>query len=269
MKERIITGVILGMLALWAILGFSLHAFEAVMALVLLIAADEWASAFLAAKKWYWRLGYVALIAALALVIWSNPECYSEVLAIAFVWWVIALILIRFYSFGVVTSFSKVLKFFMGFLVIEPAWAALIILKEQNSSFLIFVILAVVLADSGAYFTGRFLGKHKLAPVISPKKTWEGLAGGIVFSLIGSIIFALALRLSTIHQFVILMILGVLIVFCALFGDLFESMLKREAGIKDSGNILPGHGGILDRLDSLFIALPLFVFFAQVLGFHF
>ncbi|MCF6775473.1 phosphatidate cytidylyltransferase [Thiotrichales bacterium 19X7-9] len=267
MKERIITGVVLAILALWAILSFSLHVFGIVICIVLLLVSLEWVTAFLSAKAWYKRVAYVVLTLIFAYLIWMYPQSHQIILAVSVLWWLVALIIIRLYSAGVIKKIHVVAKFFMGFLVILPAWVAIIILKRDNSLFLIFVILAVALADSGAYFVGRFCGKHKLAPVISPKKTWEGLAGGIFFSVIGSVIFALALRFDSVMEYFLLIVLGVLVVFFALFGDLFESMIKREVGIKDSGNILPGHGGLLDRLDSLFVALPLFVFCANLFGF--
>ncbi|MCF6764413.1 CDP-archaeol synthase [Thiotrichales bacterium 19S3-7] len=268
MKERIITGVILAILTLWAILSFSLHVFAVVVCIVLLLTSLEWVSSFLSAKKWYYRVGYVVLTLVFAYMIWVYPQSHQIILAVSVIWWIVALIMIRLYSAGIIMRIPISVKFIMGFLVILPAWVAIMMLKRDNVEFLIFVILAVALADSGAYFVGRICGKHKLAPVISPKKTWEGLAGGIFFSVIGSIIFALAVNLNSPMEYVVLVILGILVVFFALFGDLFESMIKREVGIKDSGNILPGHGGLLDRLDSLFIALPLFVFCANLFGFQ-
>lgn len=266
MKERIITGIVLAIVALWAIVGFSLYVFEAVIGIVLLIAAMEWVKSFLSVKSIVGQIAYLVVIAFISWACWQYPQVQIHVLAASVLWWLIACILIRFYSIGIITKISKVVKAIMGVCVIVPAWVAVIILKDGHSLFLLFVILAVTLADSGAYFVGKFFGKHKLAPNISPKKTWEGLAGGVFFSAIGSVIFALVLHLDTPMQYAILIVLGIFVVFFALLGDLFESMIKREVGIKDSGNILPGHGGILDRLDSLFVALPLFVFFASIVG---
>ncbi|MCF6807310.1 phosphatidate cytidylyltransferase [Thiotrichales bacterium 19S9-12] len=266
MKQRIITGVVLGLVALLAILTFPIYLFELVIGCVLLLAAYEWAGSFLGLKG-ILKYFYVLCIAIGALIIWSFPDTFQWVLVIAALWWLIALLLIKLYSSGMINKIHQVLKIMMGFLVILPAWVGVIILKSENEMLLIFVLLAVVLADSGAYFIGRLYGKHKLAPSISPKKTWEGLLGGICFSVVGSLVFSFALNLSSLHELGVFVSLAVLIVLFALLGDLFESMIKREVGIKDSGNILPGHGGILDRLDSVFVALPLFIFCANLFGF--
>jgi len=120
-----------------------------------------------------------------------------------------------------------------------------------------FVVLIVALADIGAYFSGRKFGKHKLASNVSPKKTWEGLFGGVATNILLVVVLGVFLKLDS-DQWLILLGLVMITVLASVLGDLLESMIKRHRGIKDSGNILPGHGGILDRLDSLTAALPVF-----------
>jgi len=153
-----------------------------------------------------------------------------------------------------------------GLLTLIPLWLALNTLRSAQyaesthfGSVLILVVLGIVWsADVGAYFTGKSFGKHKLMPKVSPNKTIEGLAGGVV----ASIIFVLAFCHFTGVDFAVWPIYAVMTAFIALFsavGDLLESMFKREAGLKDSGRCLPGHGGILDRIDSLTAAAPMFV----------
>jgi len=145
----------------------------------------------------------------------------------------------------------------IGLLLILPTWLALVQLRQAGALALIAIMAVVWLADIAAYFFGRALGRHKLAPAISPGKTWEGAAGGglavIVYGL------ALAPRLPGVlsDNFPLLLLVLILLTAISVMGDLFESLLKRLAGLKDSSNILPGHGGVLDRIDSLASTLPL------------
>ncbi len=141
-----------------------------------------------------------------------------------------------------------------GLAVLLPAWLALA--RLQNDAGLLLLLLAVVwVADSAAYFTGRALGRRKLAPVISPGKTWEGVGGA--FAAVS--VYAVALHFSLFSAHALLMVIAAFFGMTALSmtGDLLESWLKRNAGVKDSGGIFPGHGGMLDRIDGLAAALPL------------
>lgn len=145
----------------------------------------------------------------------------------------------------------------IGVLLILPTWLALVQLRQAGPLVLLAVMALVWLADVAAYFSGRTLGKHKLAPTISPGKTWEGALGAVVAVLIYGLL--LAPRLPADVSPAVGVLVPVLIVLTALsiVGDLFESLLKRQAGLKDSSRILPGHGGVLDRVDSLTSTLPL------------
>lgn len=142
----------------------------------------------------------------------------------------------------------------IGYLVI-PAFFLIVLNQSHNRIFLFFLFCAVVSFDSGAYFVGKKWGKHKLAPKISPKKSWEGLLGGFLCVLL--VIFILFTYFEIFLSKGIIFSISLLISVGATLGDFFESWLKRQAGVKDSGKILPGHGGILDRIDSLLGALPL------------
>jgi len=147
----------------------------------------------------------------------------------------------------------------VGLVVLVPPALALVHLRQIGPLVLLAVLVLVWVADIAAYFSGRAFGRHKLAPAISPGKTWEGAAGAVVGVLVVG--FALLLHFSPaaldLHSPVLIASLFVLLTGVSIEGDLFESMLKRQAGIKDSGTILPGHGGILDRIDSLTSTLPL------------
>ena len=147
----------------------------------------------------------------------------------------------------------------IGVLVLSAAWLSLLKLKslESGNAWLLLVLLIVWAADIGAYFSGKRWGKVKLAPNVSPGKTREGVYGGLVAVVVTSLVFALWNELTG-AAIVYLVLLSIIVGFVSVMGDLFESLLKRFTGIKDSGSILPGHGGVLDRIDSILAAAPFF-----------
>ncbi|HNJ85279.1 MAG TPA: phosphatidate cytidylyltransferase, partial [Agitococcus sp.] len=144
-----------------------------------------------------------------------------------------------------------------GLILLIPAWAGLTDLHQASPWWLLYVFCLVWGADTGAYFAGRKFGKHKLAPSVSPGKTIEGFVGGLITTSMLIVAVAIYRDLSAI-RFVAFVGLSLLTVLASVLGDLLESMVKRQAGVKDSGNIFPGHGGALDRIDSLTAAAPLF-----------
>jgi phosphatidate cytidylyltransferase len=158
----------------------------------------------------------------------------------------------------------KIVLAFLGLLLIGAFWAALICLRAIDATLLLSLMATIWIADSAAYFAGKKFGKHKLAPSISPGKTWEGVAG----ALVGVTIFATIIVLGFGYHDLLIFPLFWAVAILGVMGDLFESMLKRQAGVKDSGNILPGHGGVLDRIDGLIPALPvavILIYFTQIL----
>jgi phosphatidate cytidylyltransferase len=137
----------------------------------------------------------------------------------------------------------------------------------KGSWLILFVLLLVWAADTGAYAVGKLFGKHKLAPSVSPGKTWEGFFGGMVLAIIVAVIAAKLLNIQS-RDTTLFLVCCVVTVIASVLGDLFESLTKREAGIKDSGTIFPGHGGMLDRIDSLIAAAPIFALATLLLDIH-
>ncbi len=144
-----------------------------------------------------------------------------------------------------------------GLVVILPAWLALIQLRQVGAISLLAIMSVVWLADIAAYFSGRTWGRHKLAPAISPGKTWEGALGGLLAVVIYGFLLSSWLPDILANNYLLLFLMLLLLAAVSIVGDLFESLLKRQVGLKDSSNVLPGHGGILDRIDSLTSTLPL------------
>jgi phosphatidate cytidylyltransferase len=179
-----------------------------------------------------------------------DPELVGLVLKIALGWWFAALAWMFFFPTPIARSLAAV----CGVLVIVPAWLSLDFLYLKSPELLLFALLIVWIADIGAYFVGKGFGRVKLAPQISPGKTWEGVLGGLCAVMVLAAMGSQVLEID----------IAVLIPFClavamlSIVGDLTVSMFKRNAGLKDSGTLFPGHGGILDRIDSVAAAAPLF-----------
>ncbi len=250
LRTRVVTAVI-SLLILGAVL-FVVPASVAktVIAGLILAAAWEW-SGFLDLSKIASRLAYVLLIAALmAITALLVPDRSRLILMIACAWWIVAFI----WTFLFPTSIPLVVRWICGALVLVPLFVALLFLYGLDSQLLLFALLIVWAADVGAYFSGKQFGRVKLAPSISPGKTWEGVFGGLVMVAVLTLAWASYKELP----------LAVLLPFClavavlSIVGDLTVSMFKRTAGLKDSGRLFPGHGGVLDRIDSVAAAAPLF-----------
>lgn len=267
LKQRVITALILAAIFLAALFGLPAGYFSFFIGVVVLIGAWEWANLSGFAALWQ-RCIYVAII--LALLIGAsvylgfegeasprlNDEAIRDLLLIGCGWWAVALLLVQGYPSSALLWGHKGLRLLMGLVVLIPTWVALVYVRQQmNGAWLVLMlILVVAVADSGGYFAGRRFGRHKLAPAVSPGKTWEGFAGGFIANC------ALALVLS---QILGVGLLGMLLLIVptslvSVLGDLLESMVKRHAGVKDSGSILPGHGGILDRVDGITAGAPVF-----------
>lgn len=250
MKQRILTAIV-ALLALGALL-FLMPGLVAKLVLAALVVSGAWEwSGFLGPRSMGLRLLFVVLITLLiAAVSLLVPQWTEAILIASLVWWFAALLWI----FAFPTPIPQVVRWLGGIMVLLPLYLALMILFQSGPLILLFALLVVWVADSGAYFAGKALGRVKLAPRISPQKTWEGVIGGL---------FAVAL-LTLASTLVVESKLIILLPFClaaaalSIVGDLTVSMFKRTAGLKDSGRLFPGHGGVLDRIDSVAAAAPLF-----------
>ncbi len=258
LKQRIITAVIaLGALC---VVIFVLPRFvaELVIALVVLAGAWEW-SAFLESRSIALRIVFVSLIAAaMAAINLAWPLAVMPVLQIALLWWLLAL----GWTFLFPTRIPLAWRWLCGAFVLVPLYAALVLLYELSPSLLLFALLIVWAADIGAYFTGKRFGRVKLAPKISPGKTWEGVLGGLAFVIV--LTFVRSFWVDTEFAALLPFCLGIAGV--SIVGDLTVSMFKRTSGLKDSGTLFPGHGGVLDRIDSVSAAAPLFALGVPWLG---
>ena len=258
LRTRVITAVI--SLAAIAIVLFVLPRpyAEIVIGFLILAGAWEW-SAFLGSESRTIRIVYTVLIGAcLAAVHTLAPDQVVLVLQVACIWWLVAFLWALRYP----TPIPAAIRWVCGVLVLVPLFVALFTLLRLGVEYLIFTLLIVWLADGGAYFAGKQFGRVKLAHAISPGKTWEGVVGGMV------LVVALAVAVAVWRD----ISMPVLLPFClavaavSIVGDLTVSMFKRTAGVKDSGSLFPGHGGVLDRVDSVAAAAPLFALGLVELG---
>lgn len=258
LKQRIITALILLPIALCGFFLLEGSGFALFIGLVVTLGAWEWArlAGFNAQPI---RVAYAAIVAVMLFFMYILPGLAPWVLGASVIWWAVATYLVLTYPRTSEHWASAACKLVIGLLILLPAWQGLIEIKQAPlGNWLIMAVMVLVWgADIGAYFSGRAFGKRKLAPHVSPGKSWEGVYGGLLLSLVITAIVGFA-RDWSFAQMLMGLIGAALIVFISVVGDLTESMFKRQSGIKDSSNLLPGHGGVLDRIDSLTAAIPVF-----------
>ena len=268
LRQRVITALIMAGLFLGAIVFLPLNGLAAIFGLLVLAGGWEWSrmagwssavtrglyvlvlGASMGALYWYCQLG-------------AEPanEQVQPFLGLACLWWSFALLWVKSYPMSAVLWRTVFMRSLMGVLILVPAWlAAVFLLTFPRGGLLVVVMIIVVAAaDIGAYFSGKTWGKHKLAEKVSPAKTWEGFWGGMGVCILVSLALWSLLPDTASHiglASVIAVTLSTAL--ASVVGDLSVSMVKRESGVKDSGTMLPGHGGMLDRLDSICGAAPVF-----------
>ena len=271
LKTRIITALFLAPIAIGGIFFLPPLGFALFTGAIITLGAWEWAN-LSGIEGRGGRVVYAAAIAGILYGLLNVPAV--AILWLALAWWFVCFLLVRNYPSGSAGWGSVPARAVMGLLVLLPAWVGLNHLRTgvldfgsvSNSLWAILYVFCVVwVADIGAYFAGRAFGKAKLAPRVSPGKSWAGVWGGLaavgVFALVVSLV-ASASGLETALLIVASLATGLV----SVLGDLLESMLKRFRGVKDSSQLLPGHGGIMDRIDSLTVAIPVFALIITQLG---
>ncbi|WP_455894071.1 phosphatidate cytidylyltransferase [Pseudomonas palmensis] len=258
LKQRIITALILLPIALCGFFLLDGANFALFIGLVVTLGAWEWARlAGLIAQGL--RVAYAVVVAGLLMLLHLMPELAPWVLGVSVLWWALATWLVLTYPRTSELWASVACRLLIGLLVLLPAWQGLVLIKHWPlGNWLIMAVMVLVWgADIGAYFSGRAFGKRKLAPQVSPGKSWEGVYGGLALSLVITAVVGVTREWSA-GELILGLFGAAVVVLVSVVGDLTESMFKRRSGIKDSSNLLPGHGGVLDRIDSLTAAIPLF-----------
>ncbi|MBL3526800.1 MAG: phosphatidate cytidylyltransferase [gamma proteobacterium endosymbiont of Lamellibrachia anaximandri] len=270
LKQRVLTALILAPLIITGVLWSPTLYLALALALFLAICGFEWAR-LSGTNGPVGQFGYIlvlGLFMAAATMLLEAPTLLLWLFALVVFWWSVVLIRLRHFRSGAVAEGFSLTQSLEGIIVLVPAWLAWVTLHqvpEQGPQLLLFLLILIWAADIGAYFAGRRFGRTKLAPEVSPGKTREGVYGAIAGSLVCGVFFIWWQGFSPV-EYPLALLLCVLTVIFSVVGDLFESVLKRLRNVKDSGTLLPGHGGMLDRLDSLTAAAPVFVLGLMLMG---
>jgi phosphatidate cytidylyltransferase len=268
LKQRVITALIMAGSFLAAIIFLPLPGLALLFGILISMGAWEW-SRLAGWQAPVARALYVGVtIAVLGALYYycglgnaPTAEQVQPFLGLACLWWSFALLWVKSYPASAVLWRTLAMRSLMGLLILAPAWMSAVFLLSfpRGGMLMVVMVIVVATADIGAYFSGKSFGKHKLAVLVSPAKTWEGFWGGMVACMLLAVLLWYVLPDQAAH----VSLAAVVAVTCttalaSVVGDLTVSMVKRESGMKDSGSLLPGHGGLLDRLDSLCGAAPVF-----------
>jgi phosphatidate cytidylyltransferase len=270
LEQRVITALILAPFAVALVLLPDTAAFALMLAAVFAFGLGEWAR-LIGLRSFASRAALVLASIAMMAALWearAHP-IFGHVVVVGALWWSVAALWLRHFEFGASERRRNAgIKAAAGVLTVVPAWAAAITLHalpERGPWWVLFVLVLIWSADIAAYFVGRRYGRVKLAPRISPGKTRAGVYGALIGSATYAAIAGRALGEENL-ALLLLVALSLVTVLFSIVGDLFESLIKRHSNLKDSGSVLPGHGGVFDRLDSLFAALPIFAAGKLLLG---
>lgn len=254
-STRIRTGLVLAILAIVSVFYFSNFLFGLLCLLIISAAFWEW----LDLVKIQMTTNKLMLLVLFWISLIVLHHHLMITLQVVVIWWVLALIML-FVPIGNLQFLRyKGVALLVGFILLAPTWVAAVNLHMANRLVLFYLIMLVSFADTAAYFVGSRYGKHHLIPHISPKKSVEGLLGGIVVGVIAGLLEVLFMPNLSLEKILFWSALGVALILVSVVGDLFESLMKRIYEVKDSGSFLPGHGGLLDRVDSQTSAMPIFL----------
>ncbi|MCU7914517.1 MAG: phosphatidate cytidylyltransferase [Candidatus Thiodiazotropha sp. (ex Gloverina cf. vestifex)] len=269
LKQRVITALILAPLVITAVWLLPTDIVALLLALVVGFGAREWATlSGISHKAGQWLYTLFVLLVMLCVYLFLPPAWIFGVIGLSVLWWLLALFRLSRYQGEAERPGLEPLRVFEGLVVLVPAWLSLVVIHrtpENGPVLMLFLLILIWSADVGAYFAGHRWGSNKLAPQVSPGKTREGVYGAMASALLCGLflVWWFDTRLSQVP--LILMLCLVTMLF-SVVGDLFESLLKRRQGMKDSGMLLPGHGGMLDRIDSLTAAAPVFLLGLMLFG---
>lgn len=271
LKQRVITALILAPIVLAGLFLLEPLAFAWFVAVVVLLGAWEWANfAGISAQKG--RMVYALVVAAVLYLSSGIPAIW--VLSAGVLWWLLAVALVASYPDRLAGWKSPRMIALMGLFVLVPFWKAMVLVRSSSLQLapdfsvlwvILYMLFLVWAADIGAYFAGKAWGRRKLAPNVSPGKSWAGAWGGVASVVLLAIIAGSLVSLA-LSDLLWLIVASSVTAAISIYGDLLESMLKRHRGIKDSSQLLPGHGGVMDRIDSLTAAIPVFTSLALIFG---
>ena len=276
-RTRLLAALFMTPLAIAAVLLLGTPWLVALTAVIFLAGLWEWFRLAEIDDTLHRSVLLVANLAMMVAIVWASRSStgFSFVLfqlasVVGVAWWLLAMLWLKHYEFASDhDTHARMFKLAAGTLAVIPAWCALALIhgsQPNGHRWLLLALMVIWAADSGAYFAGRHFGKHKLSPRISPNKTVEGFVGGMVASILIALIGA-PIAGASIAQLPAVALVVVVTVGFSVVGDLYESLLKRHVGAKDSGDLIPGHGGILDRIDSVLAALPVFALGKGLFGF--
>jgi phosphatidate cytidylyltransferase len=278
-RTRLLAALVMAPLAIAGVLLLSTPWLAALSAAAFLIGLWEWLKLAQIDDPIARSVLLIVNLLLMVALVWASRSAtggslilFQLMVMLGVIWWLLAVIWLRRYSFASDhDTHARVFKLAAATLSVIPAWCALALIhasQPNGNRWLLVALMIVWAADSGAYFAGRKFGKHKLSPRISPNKTVEGLIGGIVAGMVIALVAApFADHNITMTQLMYVAIVAIWTILFSVVGDLFESLLKRHVGAKDSGALIPGHGGVLDRIDSVLAALPVFALGKLLFGF--
>lgn len=273
-RTRVITALLMAPAVIAAVLFLPTPWVVAVGALLFLAGLWEWFRLAEVEDTLARSVLLVVNLLLMVMIVWASPTdaggslvLFKLAVVVGVVWWLLAMLWLMHYDFASDhDTHARVFKLAAATLSVIPAWCALALIHRDGAGWLLVALGIIWAADTGAYFAGRAFGKHKLSPRISPNKTVEGFVGGAVAGVSVAVIGAALLGTTTAVLPLVALVAFVTVIF-SVVGDLFESLLKRHVGAKDSGTLIPGHGGLLDRIDSVLAALPVFALGKIWLGF--